>query len=133
MDTSETYIKMCDCPEIQKLWTPVNGDFCWHGNEGEEAFGSWEFPSQVSVVHISQETDKDWWYNWLWLPRQDQLQAMVWEGSNTRSMVMQFADWLEYETNYRRESMEQLWLVFVMFELHSKRWGGERWLIKDTS
>ena len=27
MDTSELYIKMCDCPEIQEQWEPESGDW----------------------------------------------------------------------------------------------------------
>ena len=30
MDRTETYIKMCDCPEIQSLWNPKGADFFWN-------------------------------------------------------------------------------------------------------
>jgi len=144
MDISETYIKMSGkAEEIQKLWVPTNGDFCWHDNEGEEVYGSWEYPAQVSTVNISQETPKDWWYNWLWLPRQDQLQDMV-KGFESDSLTLQykFMEWCipyfsakgKYIYQWyvvSKTSMEQLWLAFVMKELYNKVWGGENWKLHE--
>lgn len=65
----------------------------------------------------------------VWLPRQDQLQIMIYErGYNnyfyyhnrfTKFLDENFRDFLTYE---------QLWLAFVMHEKYNKRWDGEEWI-----
>ena len=129
MDTSEIYIKMCEkAVEIQKLWKPTDGDFCWHDNEGEECWGSWEYPAQTSVVTVSQKTPIDWWYSWLWLPRQDQLQEMLdWSCWQLTARFAEFAHIEAGQIPSRFTSMEQLWLAFVMKEKFNKIWDGEKW------
>jgi len=79
MDTSETYIKMCDCEEIQGLWKPAEGDCCV-----ERKY--WEIPlylledvrgySFITAVgwHEDDALDQE---NSIWLPRQDQLQEHI--------------------------------------------------------
>ena len=50
----------------------------------------------------------------IWLPRQDQLQGMV-----------------EYTVGVNKfNSMEQLWLAFVMSEKYNKKWDGKDWIKK---
>ena len=36
MDTSETYIRMCDCPEIQDRWEPLWLAFVMHELQGKK-------------------------------------------------------------------------------------------------
>jgi len=87
----------------------------------------------------------------IWLPRQDDLQKMV-TGIKLSTMVMglsishtsTFVDYLPsfmrfaYEWDFHKKeviltyrqpfnSMEQLWLAFVMKELHQKQWNGTNW------
>lgn len=133
MDTSPEYLKICEkAEEIQALRREQK-----HENTGKWQMGDFYF-DLLGQVHIVDEY-RDAWSDepdylhhpaeCVWLPRQDQLQEMVWEGSkNTRSLVLEFADWLEYKTNYRRESLEQLWLAFVMKEKYSKLWSGQDWV-----
>ena len=118
MDTSETYIKMCEkAEEIQREWPQAWGDF-YYTYEGEDA--------GPGISHL---------YRHIWLPRQDQLQEMV--NCRTASDYSRWAykllapsEWLwEYEGDW---SVEQLWLAFVMKEKHGKRWNGEDW-IKEPS
>ena len=59
MDTSETYIKMCDCPEIQELMPRVHSQH--------------EFYKTGDIVMKKP---------FVWLPRQDQLQEMVLESEH---------------------------------------------------
>jgi len=149
MDTSkghiETYVKMLEkAPEIQKEWIPKNGDSVWHPNEGVEYMGTWEYPEKFDIVHLSEDTDKDFWYNWLWFPHQSQLQEILLEDPDNRfntsicsiTLVCQFAKFLgifdedaEGRSNIylRKESLEVLWLAFVMFELYQKVWDGKDW------
>ncbi len=145
MDTSKEYIKMCEkAVEIQTVWKPQNGDFCWHDNEGEEVYGCWEYPEQITTVSITQATERDWWGNWLWLPRQDELQEIIddwWKkngnyGEPLIKGLYDFATSLGYKPFRENElpikSWEQLWLAFVMKQKYNKEWVNEDWVeLKD--
>ena len=111
MDKSETYIKMCNCEEIQELceWD-MEKDFLW----------------------ITPIPDKNMpLVKTVWLPRQDQLQEMV--GGYDAGFV-DWARWLDNTYPHkgfpkqRFHSFEQLWLAFVLKELYSKIWNGEEWV-----
>ena len=136
MDTSEQYIKMCDCPEIQDGWRPNKGDFyAWTPHGGKEY-------STISMMlrcscHVSIEKDIE---NFVWLPQQDQLQEMVFTdpifhgdvvGNIARFDIWCRQNWIwgsnAHPKNEVFTSMEQLWLAFVMWELHKKKWTGEKW------
>jgi hypothetical protein len=125
MDTSETYIKMCDCPEIQGLRKSLNGDFVY------------DLVSEKIIVKSEFQGSP---INSTWLPRQDQLQEMA-------SLKHFFIDFIFSEKNiamttetlvelgkndtiqqfYQATSMEQLWLAFVMKEKFNKTWSGTEW------
>lgn len=142
MDTSETYIKMCDCPEIQDIAKWEHGDWFW-----PEPWGSallldrrredTEYPNHYkfySTMHGGPWTTD---FKVLWLPRQDQLQKMAFPcpddtiNVQANRIVNQFA--LEaYESGhyatYFFPTWEQLWLAFVMKERYHKHWSGEEWV-----
>lgn len=110
MDKTEKYIKMCDCPEIQDGHKCDDGDYYY-----------WESSHDTKSI---------------WLPRQDQLQDMVftkWYQKDIVSNIHSFLLWCNKNwiwgtsNNERFDSMEQLWLGFVMHKLYSKRWNGEKW------
>ncbi len=110
MDTSETYVKMCEkAEEIQSLMPKIIGS-------------------------PEEENRK------VWLPRQDQLQEMLgfntvatvnnqWYGGGPLGLIQAFNHFISSlrtdEIAFR--SMEQLWLAFVMKEKHNKMWDGELW------
>ena len=103
MDTSEQYIKMCDCPEIQdnrKQHMEDWGDFCHPTRKGE----------------------------FIWLPRQDQLQRMVQEPMDLDFTEAEFLFHEFAKKPCRLASMEQHWLAFVMHELHKLKWNGSEWV-----
>ncbi len=113
MDTSETYIKMCEkAEEIQALCS---------------------YECRVYSVNMAWwDTNGDCWFNVnnernIWLPRQDQLQEMV-RGKFRRQylMLVDFAT-LCVDDMPDDMSMEQLWLAFVMIEKYGKVWKGEDW------
>jgi hypothetical protein len=152
MDTSETYIKMCEkAVKIQKLrhkptkddsiepW--LDGDFfCIHPPV--------EYPDEDDEIGIGYNCN-DYFYSQpegdaVWLPRQDQLQEMV-IGKGVLA-----GDWLDVlehfvmdegglfdlfdthriDTTYNyTKSFEQLWLAFVMKKKYNKVWDGEDWVI----
>jgi len=135
MDTTPKYIKMCSCPEIQGLWKPRWGDFVYD-NDGAV------FP--IATVRI----DKD---ECTWLPRQDQLQAIVETEYHQPMLAQVFYEFIEPEffchhmdeedengfacpvcSKLGRErrgafnSFEQWWLAFVMQEKFNKVWDDKK-------
>ena len=65
------------------------------------------------------------------LERQDQLQEMV--GLELPLLESRFHGWLKNEAIHRKylDSMEQLWLAFVMKEKYGKVWDGKSWTKGD--
>ena len=61
MDTSETYIKQCDCPEIQEKWNPNIYDFAVK-REG--------YHKLIPTIKIHNK------FYYIFLPRQDKIQEM---------------------------------------------------------
>lgn len=135
MDTTETYRKMSDCPEIQELCR-------------------WEFADRVATkiqlvpnscyipyvvgrntcrvfLNIGYDMDKEVAKDLcIWLPRQDQLQEML----SIKDVPLQSVAWvgyllclLQYDFARWTTSMEQLWLAFVMKEKYNKVWNGDNW------
>ena len=119
MDMSETYIKMCDCPEVQeqdcgglyKMGTPF-GDVLFYTN------------------------DKKGCSDDAWLPRQDQIQEMCegsWWGGYCNMTYWADSKHFPYVIDEMHsgtllKSMEQLWLAFYMHEKHQKHWDGKSWV-----
>ena len=129
MDTSETYIKMCqEAKEIQTEHILSEGDF--YSPDGRE-MGIWCYEYQEVGI---------------WLPRQDQLQEMIWQNRSgicyqkplsLLAYLFHFA-YDTYQTqrpeiqellNNKDASMEQLWFAFAMKEKYNKSWTGKNWLL----
>jgi len=71
----------------------------------------------------------------VWLPRQDQLENIIFEylikGNNMYSIFSLLLDFVDYANRLTElDSMEQLWLAFVMKEKYNKNWNGEDWVEK---
>jgi len=130
MDTSEIYIKMCEkAAEITGKWNP----FC----RGQNDYWWAEVESDLNARGICMKI-AEWGAHtkYVWLPRQDQLQEMV----GGRNALGGFTWWV-YHTEKRIageaiipndyseqfNSMEQLWLAFVMKEKYNKVWTGNAW------
>ena len=156
MDISKTYIKMSNCKEIQKQWKPSIGDYLL---EKYTVFGEeldkklWKNKSQreeIQILHYKsigdffhsctingeqrtvnfQDTDSMIKVTSIWLPRQDQLQAMM-ELPNNFKIFHPIAVNSKYRIMWGcnfvdGDSMEQLWLSFVMSEKYSKQWNSEK-------
>lgn len=73
----------------------------------------------------------------VWLPRQDQLQKMLWMW-DIHGMIQEFYEFANYLSpqgkTYQNQftSMEQLWLAFCMSERFGKAWDGEGWVLSDA-
>jgi len=127
MDKSPHYIKMCESAKvIQKQWKPDFGDF----------FVSMSLGITSSCQPIISDLEKKLSYlktiKAVWLPRQDQLQEMVienhatfWDLAIAFSNVLMGENALYFE---QFDSMEKLWLAFIMLEKYKKKWKEEEWV-----
>ena len=132
MDTSEVYIKMSDCPEIQGLRHH-------HGMEGGSYlvgdFYSWDDYIENVCGHCDMGGLLDTKY--IWLPRQDQLQEMMEPVVGyPNNLVCDFWEWFDecngIDNDIAFTSMEQLWLAFYMKEKYNKTWDGDAWKSHET-
>jgi len=112
MDVSSEYVKMCEkAVEIQALApkpTILGGNF-------------WHYPEGATGAPI------------VWLPRQDQLQEMLFDTEHIFARVVLLKEFVRQNERYilnKMRSFEQLWLAFVMQERYSKIWNGEDWIKK---
>jgi len=139
MDTSETYINMCNkAEEIQANWKPKEWDYIYGERDYEKQVlvlsgyctDSGFYGAELEEEHHGKR-DIVGVISPIWLPRQDQLQEML-DYKYTMSPVKELARWLEnlHAEEYLSKldwSCEQLWMVFVMEKLHNKSWDGETW------
>ncbi len=141
MDTSETYIKMCEkVQEIQTIWDIQPGDIVCiterkHGNNVNEPASIQEVchPQKGLVMFdalgLKNHQREAWFFpkQNVWLPRQDQLQEIM-KYPKLIDLIQAFES---YATYWHKETstMEQLWLAFVMKEKFKKTWNGEDWVV----
>ena len=154
MDTSEVYIKMCrEAKEIQEVCKYEYGDIIHivgsdvESRNGIYLYGSNGFKYDRHYHHEIypgsfwqiDEGRTTWYFHQdaivIWLPRQDQLQEMVYNGRNLsvfygfRSYVMHhIVNDLDDTDEADLESWEQLWLTFVMKEKYNKKWNRKIWI-----
>ena len=169
MDTSKEFVKMCEkAEEIQAIldfkYYTIENVFavkekkkeCIH--EGEKTFISYSYDKiycslcgkklkEYQAEFIETYNIKPTGLNFVWLPRQDQLQELVKdkvrdnqktthayvkgpnpEGFINVCLLTDFYFWQERIAPLFFTSMEQLWLAFVMKEKYHKIWNGEDWV-----
>lgn len=115
----KTYIKMCDCPEIQEQWEPTVSTSYHVYHKRLKRLGDFIYGIQW------ENSDKE---ELTWLPRQDDIQKMFKEEPFV----------LAGEFHHTMESfitgdpswwtMEGLWLAFYMWKKHGKIWDGKEWV-----
>ena len=134
MDTGGQYIKMCGgAKEIRFGHIFMGGDFfAWKYKKGmiENVDNDFYSPDIFSgnLREYGMSTDGSPMKNWIWLPRQDQLQGMV--GYQLHWLIILFNKWVQNGKNFKygvHSSMEQLWLAFVMKERFNKEWRDNDW------
>jgi hypothetical protein len=127
MDKSSNYIKMCESAKvIQKQWKPDFGDFFVSMSSGLTS------PCQSVASGLEKKVSYLKTIKAVWLPRQDQLQEMViekyatpWDLAIAFSNVL-MADNTSYFDTF--DSMEKLWLAFIMLKKHKKKWKDGEWV-----
>jgi len=134
---TENYIKMCEqAEEIQKLCQYGQGD--WFINVAHE----FEVIPDWATEHM-----KEWYkyYYHKWLPTQEQLQEMLTMDTNYAKeynkktgaifcgfyifldMMDWVRNWLEKPTKINCNSLNEMWLSYVMYKKYNKFWTGEKW------
>ena len=127
MDKSSVYIKMCESAKvIQKQWAPDLGDFFVSMSSGRTS------PGLTLVSELEKKVSYLKTIKAVWLPRQDQLQEMVidkyatpWDLAIAFSNVL-MGDKASYFDDF--DSMEKLWLSFIMLEKYKKKWIEGKWV-----
>ena len=130
MDVTKEYQNMCKAAqEIQEQWCQFEatvGDMCAETNQ-------WQIESKPQVF-VRRDSES----NFIWLPRQDQLQDMITvpRTHENKSTIMHKVDalhaWMHAHKPYTYQfiSGEQLWLAFVMLLNYNKVWNGKEWTIQ---
>lgn len=121
MDKSDKYILMCrNNTKLQDLWKPDDGDF-YYDIDGLKAVNIWTNWRYTTQFHR------------YWLPRQDQLQALVMPefevyGCDAIEHFMDVFHGFQEENNPLFNSMEELTLAFVMHNNYQKKWNSNEWV-----
>ena len=110
MDTSETYVKMCDCLEIQGQ----RGNLM---HQHDYLIDCLWLPRQDQTQEMCEGS---WWGGYC--------NMAYWAESKHFPYVID-----EMHSGTLLKSMEQLWLAFYMHEKHQKTWDGEKWISVDNA
>ncbi len=153
MDLTKEYIKQADCPEIQEgkvhdgvggTWVSDEVILCTYGDVGSYYYVHDTIATRKCPQCGHEEEHIESTHS-IWLPRQDELQAMYLktlsvdeqESSNVMVVMLDdFRDWVlndctGLEWSYgKRVSMEQLWLAFLMRDKHNKVWVNDKWVME---
>jgi hypothetical protein len=118
---------MCESiEEIQEQWQPEFGDFYVSMSLGLTS------PCQPIMSDLEKKVSYLKTIKAVWLPRQDQLQEMVIENyAMPWDLAIAFSNVLMSENaSYfeKIDSMEKLWLAFVMLEKYKRKWNDGEWL-----
>jgi hypothetical protein len=125
MDCTDAYVEMCrKAEEIQRLWSPAEGDHF------VDELCHVSIVNPALLEHLNKSFKEGKRENYVWLLRQDQLQQMVislFKG-NCYWMMEECYKFMKLPYPVKSESMEQIWLTFVMREKFGKVWDGASWI-----
>jgi hypothetical protein len=131
MDTSSMYVDMCrEAKELQL--SHMTYEACDHYYKGLKNYSQNSNIQVISMEAAGKARSVDNLVTWL--PRQDQLQALIGEYSHQIETIREylirgsFSDLLPGLADNKTQSMEQLWLTLVMKNKYHKFWNGERWI-----
>ena len=122
MDKSKEYVEMCEkADKIQEMWmsrTPHYADV---------VVGKYNPTILIwcEMGSLSNNPNKDW----IWLPRQDDLQAMLPRTEAYRLFNKLYAFG---ERTGNERSPEELTLKYVMKTLYDMTWDGTKWIKSPT-
>lgn len=134
MDTSDEYVDMCKAAtKIQDDWNPLVGNVVTTGDLTGIYVGHTSGcpPDENDDADTSDLRHIYWaeWcsHNWLWLPRQDQLQAMF--DLPVKFGLLSINQFFQESEKYCIDftSWEQLWLAYVMYKRFDQTWCEHQW------
>ena len=154
MDTSKEYIGMCKTAfEIQSNQSTVFGSlyYCEALQHNENCFATIcsnenscnKYVKENASNYLNNELHEfEFAFNardnckyWVktWLPHQDQLQDILWSNYDDIAKQYQLATFNRFAQSVWDKtgifnSMEQLWLAFVMGEKYNKEWVNSKWI-----
>jgi len=129
MDFSKQYIKMCkEAKEIQEIY---QNTFKKEDNEVNNILEGWYVYNGKNVILLHNNeffiSDlKDELKKYIWLPRQDQLQAIITTNKHFRFSLIELFYHFANKNVPKFTSMEQLWLAYVMYIKYKKIWNNEK-------
>ena len=147
---TKTYIKMCDCKEIQEQWKLKKGD-CFSFVGDIHILADYEIDAlnergtdidcYNEVVKLMGGHFVDHWNEcrdgFTWLPQQDDIQKMMEGLQKPDHLIISLVNFMQDRQRFYKSgkvkklypvgSMEQLWLAFYMYEKHKKTWNGKEW------
>ena len=118
------YIKMCDCPEIQKQATPFEHRLDY-GKTQDFWHDIW-WTEKIEGQLVNGKPIYNFKSKHIWLPRQDQLQEMSkipWRAFDM--LCLEMAN--PYGSAKNVETKEQVGLMAIMNLKYTKVWDGEKW------
>ena len=126
MDKSPEYITMCAWPEIQGRWKPAVGDWTDKGVVVGIIVSSLVIHSHAIIIDGVNHSFAA--KGLTWLPLQWQSQEMVFTDNQKPLYMTGQIDMFACHPHVPNfDTMQQLWLAFVIHELHEKVWIGEKW------
>ncbi|MFP4474330.1 MAG: hypothetical protein ACLFOY_02155 [Desulfatibacillaceae bacterium] len=138
MDRSAKYVEMCgQAPEIQAMWGQRGGDFYAEESDQIRCCPADGWLTTVFVNGQWHRTDDNPVHMaaCVWLPRHDQLMEMAQvPGRTFADRAQDFFDWIKRPEpggatpRSRFDTLEKIWLAFVMRHRFGKFWSGSRWV-----
>jgi hypothetical protein len=138
MDVSKEYIEMCQkTKEIQDKELEDGDYFCLTTLFDRDSWEQhwWIEPCKVLIYHGYHHHSiiEEILPNLIFLPRQDQLQEMIKIGNDIGTLY-RFYKWIALKSTKNMyqvlNTMEKLWLSFVMKEKYHKIWDGQEWKVE---
>lgn len=147
MDVSKEFIEMCEkAEEIQKKWKHEDCDHfygylynAWDKSEDkgfhfisycEDGYYSY---TPFGIDEFGDRLEKGKRVEAVWLPRQDQLQAMITTNGYFRFSLIEL--FYKFASNIFKDSkclklnsMEKMWLAFVLHQKYHKKWSEGEWV-----
>jgi hypothetical protein len=137
VDTTPDYVKMCTLAvEVQARWVPLPWDYIscrvdqsvtclLPGKPVSELNSHWCDGKLIQGLECCGSKVEH-----VWLPRQDQLQDFMFKIPRRIPMyMMRFAKFASHKWT---DSVEQMWLRYVMFIVYKKRWHIGLWIHQAT-
>ena len=144
----KTYIKMCNTDIIQGKWAKSEGDVYYCPSQQVLVEPDLDYhvtvPEGIYIVHDKSAYE----YHKIaddivWLPTQKQLQDMLHPfelppdteslGKECHNVAHALGRWIanKWSIAIRYETMEQLWLGFVMYHKHGLIWEDGEWVKEE--